>query len=185
MRPGIRLYDFRFEPPWRDHAFLRLPSFADSHIGAYYCLPHGLEYQREEVLNFNFLKTGWCLPSTRVVGVLCALSDTPIPDEYKHGAAIPVGVKFFGRSGQQLAASSVVLWADRWHEPAVARPSVKPVVALDGVDPGVAVRPRRSTLYGPSGGDVVPAADQRGKERSPAPAAMVRAGGSRTGLLGK
>src|SRR6266478_3988074 len=146
-RPGVRLYDFRFEPPWRDHGFLRLPNFADSHMGEYYLLPDGLEYPREDVLNFNFLKAGWRLPSARVDGALCALSATPIPQEYPHGASIPVGVKFFGKSGQQLAAASLVLWAGRWREPAVTRPSAKPHVAVDESDPSIAARPFRSSLY--------------------------------------
>lgn len=112
-RPGVRLWDFHFEPPWRDHGFVRLPIFADSHIGDYYHLPGGLEYPRVEVLNLNFLKAGWRLPSIRVEGVLCALSDTPIPQEYRHGAVIPVSVRFFDRAGQQLAETTVTLWADR------------------------------------------------------------------------
>ena len=56
-RPGVRLFDFRFVPPWRDDSFLRLPTFANSHIGDYYHLPGGLEYPRAKVLNFNFLKS--------------------------------------------------------------------------------------------------------------------------------
>src|SRR6266436_2922375 len=146
-RPGVRLYDFRLEPPWRDQGFLRLPNFADSHIGDYYRLPDGLEYPRGDVLNLNFLRAGWRLPSTCVEGALCALSATPIPPEYRHGASIPVGVKFFGRSGQQLAAASLLLWADRRREPAVTRPSAKPTVAVEESDPGVATRSFRSSLY--------------------------------------
>jgi hypothetical protein len=183
-RPGVHIYDFRFEPPWPDRNFEMLPSFADSCIGEAYVLPNQLEYTRADILNFRFVKTGWRLPCTRVEGVLCALSATPIPEEFKHGTTVPVGVKFFGKSGLQLAAASVSLWADRWHEPAVTRPTVKPLVAVDGADPGVAVRPRRSSLYGPGGGEVVLAADQRGEEGSP-PAAMVRANNSRTGLHGE
>jgi len=99
---------------------MRLPSFADSHIGDYYRLPDGLDYPRADVLNLNFLKGGWRLPSTRVVGVLCALSDAPIPDEFKHGALIPVVVRFFDRAGQQLAKTTVTLWADRLtHHPRI------------------------------------------------------------------
>ena len=146
-RPVVRLYDFRFEPPWRDHAFLRLPTFAESHIGDYYRLPGGLEYRRAEVLNLNFLKEGWRLPNTRVEGALCALSSTPIPEEYRHGAPIRVGLKFFGRSGHQIAATSVVLWADRWREPAVTRPSARPPIGVDIAEPCGATRPRRSSLY--------------------------------------
>jgi hypothetical protein len=146
-RPGVRLYDFRFEPPWRDHAFRRLPNFADSHIGEYYRLPGGLEYPRAEVLNLNFLKEGWRLPSTRVEGALCALSATPIPQEYRHGASIPVGLKFFGKSGQQLAGASVALWADRWREPAVIGPSATLSVAADVAEPSDAELSPRSSLY--------------------------------------
>jgi len=146
-RPGLRLYDYRFVPPWPDNDFQQLPSFADSHIGDYYRLPDGLEYPREEVLNLNVLKAGWRLPSTRVVGVLCALSDTPIPPEFKHGASIPLEVKFFGRSGRQIATAGVGLCADRWREPAVTRPTTRPPIGVDIAEPCVATRPRGSSLY--------------------------------------
>lgn len=87
-RPGVRVYDFRFEPPWPDRDFRVLPTFADSHFADQYALPGGLEFAREDVLNLNLGKSGWRLPSTRAEGVLCALSGTPIPKKYKHGASI-------------------------------------------------------------------------------------------------
>jgi hypothetical protein len=146
-RPGVRLHDVRFEPPWNDHNFLRIPSFADSHVGDYYRLPNGLEYLRGDVLNFNFVKAGWRLPSVHVEGVLCALSATPIPERYKHGASIPVGVRFFGRSGQELAAAEVVLWADRLDDRAVTRPTAKSRVPGDEENPDLAPRRPRSSLY--------------------------------------
>jgi len=102
-RPGLHLYDFRFEPPWPDSKFEQLPRFTESCVGQAYILPNQLEYPRGDILNFRFGKSGWRLPYTRVEGVLCALSTTPIPDEFKHGASVPVGVKFFGKSGHQLA----------------------------------------------------------------------------------
>jgi hypothetical protein len=183
-RSGMRLYDYRLEPPWPDHDFQQLPNFADSHVGDYYRLPGGLEYPRAEVLNLNFLKEGWRLPNTRVEGALCALSATPIPQEYRHGASIPVGLRFFDRAGQQLAAASLVLWADRWRERAVTRPTATPPVAVDVAEQSVAGRPPRSSLYGPSGGYVVPAADQRQGNEAPRTAGA-REGSSRTGLLGE
>jgi hypothetical protein len=139
---------------------------ADSHVGEYYRLPNGLEYPREDVLNLNFLKTGWCLPCTRVEGVLCALSATPIPQEYRHAASITVGVKFFGRSGRQLAATSVVLWADRWHQRAVIRASTKPTVAGDEADPGATGRPPRSSLFDQDERNALREAGCRRKKRS-------------------
>ena len=78
-RPGVHLYDYRFEPPWPDRNFAMLPSFSDSCIGEAYVLPNRLEYPRADILNFRFGKTGWRLPYTRVEGVLCALSATSIP----------------------------------------------------------------------------------------------------------
>jgi hypothetical protein len=164
-RPGVYVYDYRFEPPWPDRTFEMLPSFTESSVGQAYVLPNRLEYPREEILNFRIGKTGWRLPYTRVEGVLCAVSATPIPDEFKHGASIPVGLKFFGKSGQQLAAASLVQWADRFRELAVTGPAARPPVAADKADPSVAARPRLCTLYGPPiGGNVLPAADQpRGK----------------------
>jgi hypothetical protein len=179
-RPGVCLYDYRFEPPWPDRNFETLPSFTESCVGQAYVLPNKLEYTRQDILNFRIGKTGWRLPYTRVEGVLCAVSATPIPDEFKHGASIPVGLKFFGRSGQQLAAVSLVQSADRFREPAVNRPTAKPPAAMDEADPGVAVRPRRSNLYGPqSGGNVLPAADQP-PEKGSLPDARVHEGSSRT-----
>ena len=141
QRPDVRLYDFRFEPPWPDRNFQMLPNFAESCVGEAYVLPNQLSYPRADILNFRFGKTGWRLPSTRVEGVLCALSGTPIPREYQHGASIPVEVKFFGKSGQQLASTSVVLWADRWDERTVTRSTAKPAAAVDEADSGVDARP--------------------------------------------
>jgi hypothetical protein len=189
-RPGVRLYDFRFEPPWRDRAFLPLPSFADSHIGDCYCLPYGPDYEKKQVLNLNFLKAGWRLPSTRVEGVLCALSDTPIPKEYRHGATIPVAVKFFDRAGQQLAVTTVTLWADRLthrrqkvQHPAEGR-TVKPRGAPNAIaEPSVNVQRPLSRLYGPPGGDLLPTPDSGQKKGVPL-AGKVREGGHGTGLYG-
>src|SRR3974390_2405791 len=65
-RPGVRLFDFRFEPPWQDDAFEALPPFLESRRGERYILPNGVDYGRDEVLNFNFVEAGWSLPSTRV-----------------------------------------------------------------------------------------------------------------------
>lgn len=183
-RSGVRLYDYQFEPPWPDHDFQPLPTFADSHIGEYYRLPGGLEYPRGDVLNLNFLKTGWRLPSTRVEGVLCALSATSIPEQFKHGASIPVGLKFFGSSGQQLAAASVVLWADRWQEPAVARPSKKPPFAQVESGPIVAARPSRSSLYEQGEGNDLCAADER-RENGAKGTAVASEGSSQTTRFGE
>jgi hypothetical protein len=170
-RPGVYLYDYRFEPPWLDRNFEMLPGFSDSCIGEAYVLPNQLEYPRADILNFRFVKTGWRLPCTRVEGVLCALSAAPIPEEFKHGTSVPVGLKFFGKSGLQLAAASVILWADRWHEPAVTRPTMQRLVAVDEVGAGVGGRRLRSSLYGPSGGDVVRGEDQNPKRGEGSPAA--------------
>ena len=151
------LYDYRFEPPWPDRNFEMLPSFKESCKGEAYILPNEVALPRADILNFCFGKTGWRLPFTRIEGALCALSTTPIPEEFKHGALIPVEVKFFGKAGQQLAAASVVLWADRWREPAVTRPTARPPIGVDmgepciATEPCVATQPRRSSLYDPSG----------------------------------
>lgn len=160
--PGVYLYDYLFEPPWPDSNFEQLPEFTESCVGQAYILPNQLDYAREDILNFRFGRTGWRLPCTRIEGVLCALSATSIPQEFKHGASIPVGLKFFGRSGQQLAAASVVLWADRWREPAVARPSTKPPVAMHKLGPSIAAGPSRSGLYEQGEGNDLCAADERG-----------------------
>jgi hypothetical protein len=118
LRPGVHLYDYRLEPPWPDHNFEPLPKFADNHIGEYYRVPGGGDYPRDAVLNLNFRKAGWRLPGTRIEGLLCAISTTPIPDHFKHGARIPVGVSFFDRTGRQVAQTTVILWADQLtHQP--------------------------------------------------------------------
>ena len=190
-RPGVRLYDFRFEPPWRDHGFVRLPSFADSHIGEGYCLPDGLGYSREAVLNFNFLKAGWRLPNTRVEGVLCALSDTPIPVEYKHGALIPVRVRFFDRAGPQLAEATVTLWADRLtHRRQKAQHTaeeriVKPLGTPNAAPKSVTAQSRCSTLYDRPGGVPDSCAEAQYVEKGSPPAAKVRESGHRSGLFGE
>ncbi|HXY50947.1 MAG TPA: hypothetical protein VEI01_15940 [Terriglobales bacterium] len=111
--PGACIYDFRFVPPWPDPGFQRLPSFAESHIGEAYVLPDRWEFPRQDVLNLQFENKGWCLPCARVEGLLAAVSDTPIPEQYVHGSLIPVGVEFFGKSGRQLGGTMVTLWADR------------------------------------------------------------------------
>jgi hypothetical protein len=111
--PGTRLDYYRIEPPWPDSNFEALQRFEDSHVGEYYRLPGGFDFPREDILNFKFLKSGWRLPEHRVEGLLCAVSTTPIPDEFKHGATIPVTVRFFYRTGQQLGAVIADLWADR------------------------------------------------------------------------
>jgi hypothetical protein len=188
-RPGIRLYDFRFEPPWRDQAFLRLPNFANSHIGDYYRLPGGLEYPRAVVLNLNFLKEGWRLPNTRVEGALCALSATPIPAEYRHGASIPVGLRFFDRAGQQLAETRGTLWADRLtRHPQRAQHTAegrtaKPPSAPNAAAVSVTARRVRSGLYGPAGGDALGAADQK-QPKGTSLAAKTSEGRPRSGLFG-
>jgi len=41
-KPGLRLYDFRFEPPWPDRNFEMLPGFTESCIGEAYVLPNQL-----------------------------------------------------------------------------------------------------------------------------------------------
>lgn len=63
-----------------------------------------------------------------------------------------MGVKFFGKSGQQLAATTVDLCADRWDERAVVRRPAQPFVAADEPAPAVGVGARRSGLY--DGGEV-------------------------------
>ena len=175
-RPGVRLFDFRFEPPWRDHGFVGLPKFADSHVGVYYCLPGGLEYPREDVLNVNFGKAGWRLSSTRVEGVLCALSNTPIPEEYPHGATIPVAVTFFDRAGRQLAEATVTLWADRLTHCRQKAQQTSNAAAESGIG-----QPPRSSLYDPAGGDLLPTPDWEQKKGVPL-ARKVREGSHGTGL---
>lgn len=151
-RPGVYLYDFRFVPPWPDREFQALP-LKDSCRGAAYVLPNKWEFPREDVLNLHFGKTGWRLPCTRVEGLLCGMSATPIPLEYRHGAQIPVRVEFFGKSGRRLAETMATLWADRPIERersaqrAAERARVKPAVSVDdGAQPSAAA-PRRSSLY--------------------------------------
>jgi hypothetical protein len=183
-RPGTCLFDYRFVPPWPDRGFQSLPSFADSHIGEAYVLPGKWDYPREDVLNLRFGKTGWWLPSTSVEGVLCALSGTPIPKEFKHGASIPVGIKFYGRSGQERGATSVVLWADRWREPAVTRRTAKPPVAVDVADSVVATLPRRSTLYDEAGGTYLRTANTLPEKAAPL-AARVQVDSPRAGVHGE
>ena len=60
--PGTRLDYYRIEPPWPDSNFESLPSFKESRVGEYYRLPGGLDFPREDILNFNFVKAGWRLP---------------------------------------------------------------------------------------------------------------------------
>jgi hypothetical protein len=168
---------------------VRMPSFADSHVGVYYCLPGGLEYPREDVLNVNFLKAGWRLPSIRVEGVLCALSDTPIPKGYKHGALIPVTVRFFDRAGQQLAEAKVTFWADRLthHRQKVQHTAqgrtAKPQSATNAAAKSATAQVPRSGLYGPPGGDLLPTPDSEQKKGVPL-ADKVRKSGHGTGLYG-
>jgi hypothetical protein len=180
-RRGVHLYDYRFEPPWPDRNFEMLPSFTESCIGEAYVLPNDLTYPRADILNYRFAKTGWRLPCARVEGVLCALSRTPIPKEYKHGASIPVGVKSFSRSGQELAAASVVLWADRWVEARSDPANPEAACPVDVADPAVAARPRRSTLFDEAGGNYLSTRPEKG----PPPAARVQEDGSRAGVHGE
>jgi hypothetical protein len=154
--PGTRLDSYRVEPPWPDPNFESLPSFKGSHIGEYYKLPGGLEYPRQDILNFNFVKPGWRLPGNRVEGVLCAISGTAIPDEFKHGASIPVTVRFFNRTGQQLAATTANLWADRpAHLPQRAKAlsgkvrDVKPKYASNPPASSAAALPKRPVPRSP------------------------------------
>ena len=148
QRPGLAVYDFRFVPPWRDNEFFTLPAFADSCRGEAYVLPNNWEFPREDILNCNFGKTGWRVPCTRVEGLLCVCSATPIPKEYPHGARIPVTVKFFGKSGRQLAETAVVLWADRWDQRAVRRPATEPsLAAQEHANLSAMVQPLDSDLF--------------------------------------
>jgi len=190
-RPGACLYDYRFVPPWPDRGFQKLPSFADSHIGEVYVLPGKWEYPREDVLNLRFGKTGWRLPCTRVEGLLAALSDTPIPEEYRHGSPTPVRVEFFSKSGRQLAETTVTLCADRMtHHPQKAQHaaegrSAKPVVApAAAAKPSAIARPRRSTLYDEAGGSYLRAANTLPEKGAP-PAARVRDDSPGTAVLGE
>jgi hypothetical protein len=166
-KAAVSVYDFRFVPPWPDNNFVQLPAFADSSRGGAYVLPNNWDLPREDVLNFRFGKTGWRLSSRRVEGVLCGLSETPIPAEYPHGAQIEVGVKFYGRSGQQLGETTVLPWADRWDERAV-KPTTKrlPTVTRE-VEPSAPAQPCSSGLY--EGGEIVdsrsrPALRERGSQ---------------------
>jgi hypothetical protein len=136
-------------------------------------------------LNLNFLRAGWRLPSTCVEGALCALSATPIPPEYRHGASIPVGLKFFGRSGQQLAATNVVLWAERWREPAVTRPIAQPAVVVELAEPRVAARSFRSRLYDQGERNDLRAAPPAPEGRGSPPATRVREDSPRAGVRGE
>jgi hypothetical protein len=148
-KPGVRLYDFRMEPPWPDNDFRQLPKFEDSYIDEHYVLPSGLDYPREDVLNLRFLQRAWQVPCARVEGVLCALSGTPIPKEYRHGANIDVEVKFFGRSGQQLGATTVVLCADLWHTRAATRRTTQKLDAVGHRLPDDSPTPNRSVFEEP------------------------------------
>ncbi len=111
-RPGARLYDFRFVPPWPNNEFQTLTT-TESCRGEAYVLPNGWEFPREDILNFRFGKTGWRLPLTPVEGWLCAYSATPIPPEYKYGAFIDLRIEFFGKFGCQLAQTISTLMVDR------------------------------------------------------------------------
>ena len=122
-RPGVTLFDFRFVPAWPDRGFIPLPSFKESHIGQAYILPGGLSLPQHDVLNLRFVKSGWRLPDIRVEGLLAALSETPIPNHYRHGDVIPVTVQLFGRAGQMLGQVSVEMGADLWAARGIAERS--------------------------------------------------------------
>jgi hypothetical protein len=157
--PGTRLDYYRVEPPWPDSNFESLPSFKESHVGEYYKLPGGLDFPRGDILNFNFVNSGWRLPGNRVEGLLCAVSTTPIPDEFKHGATIPVSVRFFNRTGQQLAATTANLWADR---PAHLTQRAKPLGAkVRGV------KPKGTSNPPPSSAAALPPRSNPGSARQP------------------
>jgi len=168
-RPGVRLSYYRLEPPWRDHGFLELPRFADSHVGEQYRLPGELELPRSTVLNLNFCKTGWPLPSTRVEGVLCAWSATPIPKQFRHGATIPVTVRLFDRGGQQLAETTVTLWVDRLtHQRERAQHTAKARMAQPRTGtnaPSRSANPQsnRSCVHDQTAGNNLSAESQRGE----------------------
>jgi len=168
-RPGVRLYYYRLEPPWRDHGLLKLPSFADSHVGEQYRLPGELELPRATVLNLNFCKTGWPLPSTRVEGVLCTWSATPIPKQFRHGAMIPVTVRLFDRGGQQLAETTVTLCVDRLtHQPERAQHTAdarmaQPRAGTNTPSRSATARSNRSCVHDQAAGNNLSAESQRGE----------------------
>ena len=108
----VCLYDFRFVPPWPDREFQTLPT-TDGCRGPVYVLPNGWEFPLSDVLNLRFRAAGLQLHCTRVEGLLCGLSTTPIPRNYRHGEEISVRVEFFGRSGRRLAETVSTLWVDQ------------------------------------------------------------------------
>ena len=111
------------------------------------------QFPREDILNLNIGRAGWRVPCTRVEGLLCACSATPIPKEYPHGARIPVTVRFFGKSGRQLAEAPVIVWADRWDERATKQPAAERQLGEEeDANPPAVVQPFVSGLY--AGGEL-------------------------------
>ena len=113
-RPGLRLHEFRLAPPWPDADIHPVPMSRDNELGDYHTLPGGLQFLTEDILNCNFRKSGWRVPYHEVKGVLCAISETPVPDHYQHGDEISAGLQLFSRSGRVLGATKVTLWVDVW-----------------------------------------------------------------------
>jgi Bifunctional DNA primase/polymerase, N-terminal len=118
-----------------------------------------LEFPREDILNFNFVKSGWRLPGNRVEGLLCAVSTTPIPDAFMHGATIPVTVRFFKKTGQQLEAVTAYLWADRLtYHPQRAKSLA---ATVRSAKPKAASNPPTSSAASSPGGSI-PSSPRRG-----------------------
>jgi hypothetical protein len=111
-RPGVYLFDYRFVPPWPDQNFRTLPT-TEACRGEAYVLPNNWEFTGSDVLNMRFRASGWRLECRPVEGVLCGMSTSPVPKQYKRSAGIEVGVEFFGKSGRCLAQTVTTLCLDR------------------------------------------------------------------------
>lgn len=114
--PGVRLYDYRFVPPWPDENFQTIDT-TEACRGEAYVLPNQWQFSQRDVLNLRFGAGGWRLECRPVEGWLCASSATPVPREYRRSTGIPVRVEVFGKSGRCVAETVATLCLDRSFQP--------------------------------------------------------------------
>ena len=147
--PGTRLDFFRIEPPWPDSNFEALPRFEGSHVGDYYKLPGGLDFPREDILNFNFVKSGWRLPGNRVEGLRVRSARRQFQKNSNTEPRSRLGCFFLTGTGQQFAATTVQFWA----EPTQSSSATSETAWSDstGAKPKVASDPPTSCAVAASG----------------------------------
>jgi hypothetical protein len=104
--------DCRLTTAWDDH--IVLASFSD--YGDAMCKLGHLQYPKSQVLNPRIANSMRFAPGQTIEGLILATGANPIPEAYRHGLIVPIGLTFLDQDENEMQENAD-LFVDRLYKP--------------------------------------------------------------------